>query len=169
MFFKRTALARYRRIFVLALVFASASPHHMADAASRPSDQIGALEAAETFGYAWASRDAKIGAAMVDFGRGEGSPSPDAIRSYFIGLSSPHHTAFAVERIDRMRDGGYACTMTLYEYLYAGHGHGDYTGTRVIIRFTRKTVRGKLPPYRGCTGRRTSGPGCYISVASAGG
>ena len=146
------ALGRYHRAIVLAFMFALASPLRIAEAAVRSNDQIGALETAETFAYAWASRDAKMGAATLDFGRSEGSPAPSAIRAYFVGLSSPHHAAFAIERMKRIGVGGYACTLTLYEYLYAGHGHGDYSAVTVTIDLYRKHDAWKVVAVAGLYG-----------------
>jgi len=139
LFFGRTALTVAHRASPLILVLACALvlSARIANGAPRTNDQIGALDAAETFGYAWARRDAEMGAATTDFGQSEGSPRPDALRGYFVGLSSPHHAAFAIESIKRTT-GGYACALTLYDYLYAGHGHGDYGATKVTINFAKR-------------------------------
>lgn len=138
----------------LLLVFACAlaSSARIANAAPRTNDEIGALITAETFAYAWSRRDARAGAATTDFGRSEGSPGPDAMRGYFVGLSSPHHAAFAIESMKRITGGDYACTLTLYEYLYSGHGHGDYGATTVTIKLSKRTDAWKVVAVPGLFG-----------------
>jgi len=109
---------------------------------------LGALQAANLFLFAWATRDGDAGLELIsdrlrrDLNKKRGE---SWFRVYMSGLGNPHHEAFEIGPGRRLSPSRYVFPVRLYEIASRDRSGFAYTGTIEIARQRDRWAVDRLP------------------------
>jgi hypothetical protein len=113
-------------IFLLLIVFDSEAKGL---SPSTPSAYVQALQAADSFLWAWVNRDADTGRLLISrklSSKLQKENSEEWFRDYMVGLSNPHHHSFEIGPGKAINSKRTSFSVILYEY---------YTGEREAFKY----------------------------------
>ena len=99
---------------------------------STSANYVEALQAADSFLWAWVNRDADTGRRLISRGLSsklQKENNEEWFRNYMIGLSNPHHHSFEIGSGKQINTKRFSFPVTLYEY---------YTGEPKAFKYKSK-------------------------------
>src|SRR4030042_5931742 len=129
-----TGLFLFSPLMVVTPIVAISSSETPQDTQLSPSSEyLEVLQTADTFLWAWVTRDSK-GLNLIS-NRLRAQVNDELwLRQFMVGLSNPHHQAFEIGTGKKLSSDRYVFPVTLYE-LYTGETTGlAYSGTLEIIK-----------------------------------
>jgi hypothetical protein len=98
------------------------------------SEHLEALRTANTFLWAWLSRDADLGSKLISEHLRSQTSNDSWLRDFMVGLSNPHHQAFKIHSSSMRGANRYVFSVILYE-LYSGERNGwAYESNMEVVR-----------------------------------
>jgi hypothetical protein len=102
-----------------------------------PAEYAQALEAANSFLWAWSNRDVDTGTKLIShnlIAELKKNNKDDWFKQYMSGLSNPHHISFEIGKCREINSNRFAFTVTLFEH-YTGERNADkYRSTLEVIK-----------------------------------
>jgi hypothetical protein len=99
---------------------------------STPANYVGALQAVDSFLWAWVNRDADAGLKLISQGllsKLKNTKTEKWFTQYMVGLSNPHHLSFEIGPGKEINPKRFVFPVTLYEY---------YTGEPKAFKYNSK-------------------------------